>query len=115
MANTANWIFLLILYFIGIVILVGALSIGGVLDDTVDITTNSDINDYSPNANINTSIPASTSVWGIGDLVEDLFGFFTFSMDLGLGSWNWLITLLFVYLPLIMLTMLVYFAIRSGN
>ena len=116
MANTANWLFLMIGYFTGIVILVGCLSIGGILDDSVDITTNSDINSYSPDSDsINVTIPSSTSVWGIGDIVSDVFGFFTFGVDLGLGSWNWLISLIFVYIPLIIFTMLIYFTIRSGN
>ena len=115
MANTANWIFLLIIYFVVVIIAVGCLSIGGVLDDSVNIATNSDVNSYEPDSNINVTIPDSASVWGIGDVIKDVFGFFTFGVDLGLGAWNWLITIIFVYLPLIMLTLIVYFSIRSGN
>ena len=115
MANTANWIFLLIIYFVVVIIAVGCLSIGGVLDDSVNIATNSDVNSYEPDSDINVTIPASTSVWGIGSVISDVFGFFTFGVDLGLGAWNWLITIIFVYLPLIMLTLIVYFSIRSGN
>jgi len=116
MGSTAHWMFLMMGYFILVVVLVGCLSIGGALDSSVSITTNPDINSYTPaSSSINVSIPPSTSVWTIGNVIEDVFGFLTFQLDLGLGSWNWLITLIFVYFPLIIFLMILYFAIRSGN
>ena len=114
MGSTANWMFLMIMYFIAITVLVGTLSIGGILDENVDIETNPDL--QSPDGTgVNVTIPDSTSVWGIGDAISDVFGFFTFGVDLGLGIWNWVITLMFVYLPLIMFLLIIYFSIRSGN
>ena len=115
-SSTANWIFLLVIYFLVVIITVSCLSIGGILNPDIDIDTNSDVNSYSPNSSaINVTIPSSTSVWGIGSIIGDVFGFFTFGVDLGLGAWNWLVTLVFVYLPMIMLSLIVYFSIRSGN
>ena len=43
MANTANWLFLMLFYFVGISIVMGCLSVSGILTSDIDIETNPDV------------------------------------------------------------------------
>lgn len=184
MANTANWIFLMIFYFTGVAILMGILGVSGLITSDINIDTNPDVhNSFTPvyqitdyliggvpvctaNGSINfeepdtllftynpsdvtlssecttycrnessfftsaiscpglcANITDSADVNHIGCAPEDdrwnfltgIIGFFFFSADLGLGAWNWLITVIFVYLPLLMFVLLIYYSLRSGN
>lgn len=115
MARVATWLFLMIIYFVLISIMVGAMSAGGILTSSEQIETNPAINSWQPNTTASVTIPQSTSAWDLGDYLLDLFAFFTFGIDLGLGSWNWIVTLLFVYIPLIMFLLLIYYSLRSGS
>ena len=184
MANTANWLFLMLFYFVGISIVMGCLSVSGILTSDIDIETNPDVNtgftpiyeatDYlvtgaavcTANGSLNVEDPDTwqfsfdpdditlsdecfdycrnetsfltdiiscpglcvnltdhADVNYLGCASEDdrwnfltgIIGFFFFSVDLGLGSWNWLITVIFVILPLLMFSLLIYYSVRSGN
>lgn len=115
--GSQTYIYSFVTYFLLITTFVGVLSQGGLFNDSdVSVTVPSDIHSFQTNGtNINTTIPASTSVWGIGNVLKDVFGFFVFGLDLGLGSWNWVVRLIFVYLPLLFFGLGIYFAVRSGS
>jgi len=189
MANTANWIFLMIFYFAGVSLVVGLLAQGGVLDSTVDISTNPDIHSsYTPiyqatdyllpgvpvctaNGSLNFEEPDTLlftydpdditlssecinycrnetapflgfiSTYAIscpnacanltdyagenhlGCAPEDdrwnfltgILGFYFFQIDLGIGAYSWVITLIFIYIPLLMFGLILYYSLRSGN
>jgi len=93
------------------------LSQAGMFEDS-DITTtlNEDMHSFeTTGANINTTIPESTSVWDVADILKDIFGFFVFGLDLGIGAWEWVIRLIFVYIPVLFFGLGIYFAVRSGS
>ncbi len=47
------------------------------------------------------------------NFISTVIGFFTFNVNLGLGYFNWVISLVFVYFPLFLLTIMTYYSLRG--
>jgi len=49
------------------------------------------------------------------NFVRDVMGFFIWGISLNIGGWMWIIRIFFVYLPLLALSLSVYYSLRSGG
>jgi len=113
MANTATWIIILVSYYLVLGIFAITLSLGNLTTTGHEITAG-----YVDNASssLNLSSSVSSSLWDAGSLPIDLLRYFTLGFDLGLGIvGNFIVNFFFVIIPGLFLTIMIYFAIRSGS
>jgi len=110
MANTQTLSLLLVFYFITLTVIIGALS-PVLADSSVTVTGNPAIN-TQVDTTTNTTV-VNDGDWSIGSAISNVVGFFTFDMVLGVGAFEWIIKIFFVWFPLFALVLMAYFSIRG--
>lgn len=112
----------LILYFLGIGIFVTLLSAAGAFSDSSVVYNNpAQIADMAtPDYNesyVDTEAISGAKPWNIGVWFKDIFSFFAWdihSTDSGeLGQYFWLVRVLFVYLPMVLLIITIYYSMPT--
>jgi len=110
MANTQTLTVLLVFYFICITVAIGALS--PILADSGVVISGNPAIAQPPSTELNTTVNLN-SAWNIGDALENVIGFYTFDMVLGIGQFEWIIKLFFVWFPLLILVLMGYYSVRG--
>ena len=124
MASTQSWTYGFIYYFVFVGIIVTLFSISGVFADNHDVVTPAEFgNTYGLDANTTrwdegeTTDTNELGSYSISTTFKDLFSFFVFNISIynhsGLMAYLWLIRLLFVYLPLLMLSLSIYYSLPT--
>ena len=115
-----DWTYALVIYFFGVFVVLTLLSLGGAFADNSVTSTGG----YTPQTLANQSqIEApegSTGILGAFSMksyFKDLFSFFIFNISINEGdvlmSYLWLIRLIFVYMPLLFLTLSIYYSMPT--
>lgn len=115
MSETGTLAIILVCYFILVSIILGILGGAGILEETgITYEENPVVNSGTAvNESASTIIPASTSEWNLGDSLQTVIGFYTFDLVLGIGSYEWIIKLIFAWLPIIALSITIYCLLRG--
>ena len=115
--GTQTWIYSIIIYFTLIAAFLAVIT--PVLDSSVTVDTSQmGLTKYAANDSVDLVQPESTSAWSVGKYLNVLFSFFVWDND-GVLDFNQsgiiqlIIKMFFVYLPLIMLFMGIYYSLPT--
>lgn len=115
MAGTQDWVFGLILYFVGLFIVVSLFSIGGMISPT-DMTTDTRFS-TALSIQVNQTQTAEDLGFSIGDYFSDVFSFFFWDIQFLTGTqlftYMWLIRIVLVYLPFLALVLSIYYSLPT--
>ena len=117
-SSVAQLTILAVMYYILVFIMIFALSYGGQFEGEA-YSMQGSIGSANTSQLLNMSIEPESGwdylIHSTGAFI-DTYKFFTFGLDMGLGAFgNFFVTLLFGWLPGLVLSLLVLFAIRGGS
>lgn len=113
-----EWIYGLIIYFVGIFVLVTLFSLAGALSPS-DLSVTGGYNPMVSGQVNGSDLPTGvTSTFSIGKWFKDVFSFFVFNINIGqsnalLYQYLWLIRVIFVYLPVTFLVLAVWYSLPT--
>ena len=116
--GASDWMFGLILYFVGLLIIVSLFSISGVFAGDNQVVVDSRFSS-SLQGNINTSKTADDlTIYPNRSYFADIFSFFYWNISIYgndniLVQYLWLIRIIFVYIPFLALLLTIYYSLPT--
>lgn len=114
MAGTIDWVYGLVLYFVGLFIIVSLFSIGGMFEGNTIADTRFST---ALSGQVNQSQTAEDLGFSLGNYFRDVFSFFFWDVQFITGTqlftYMWLIRIIIVYLPLLALVLAIYYSLPT--
>lgn len=113
-----EWIYGLIIYFVGIFIVFTLFSIAGVFNQG-QINVEGGYNPIQKGSSNYSDLPTGvTSTFSIGKYFKDVFSFFVFNISIGtenstLYNYFWIIRVIFVYIPVTFLIIALWYSLPT--
>jgi hypothetical protein len=113
-----EWIYGLVIYFVGISIVISLFSIAGVLNPNQFHSSGGYNPQQQGQANFSDLPTGVTSTFSMGKFFKDIFSFFVFNISIGspgsiIYQYLWLIRIIFVYMPLTFLALAVWYSLPT--